>query len=246
MTPTTAATRTTAVTRTTTDDADDADADGGRRRAPRDPRDSDPGLSGRRCAARRSSRRGWRPRRGSAGCRRSCRSWPRWWSPALRNLDYGDATRSASSRCASRSGTKASTPATAINPERQLDWFLDQAEAVRQQRVAARAARRRPAHYGEWIADVERPAAQYRGRYQLHLARRARCCAGTRPPRRGPRRRRRRRRRRAAPAREALAVAREYTRHAVPRGAARRRRPASTAPVSCSGPTPRPGSRSRG
>jgi hypothetical protein len=27
-----------------------------------------------------------------------------------------------------------------------------------------------PSSYGEWIADVERPAAQYRGRYQLGLA----------------------------------------------------------------------------
>jgi hypothetical protein len=26
-----------------------------------------------------------------------------------------------------------------------------------------------PQHYGDWIADVERPGAQYRGRYQLHL-----------------------------------------------------------------------------
>ena len=26
-----------------------------------------------------------------------------------------------------------------------------------------------PSHWGDWIADVERPAAQYRGRYQLRL-----------------------------------------------------------------------------
>jgi hypothetical protein len=24
-------------------------------------------------------------------------------------------------------------------------------------------------HYGEWIADIERPATQFRGRYQLRL-----------------------------------------------------------------------------
>jgi hypothetical protein len=55
------------------------------------------------------------------------------------------------------------------HPEKQLDWFLDQAEAVKKQRAGAG----RPldsGHYGDWIADVERPAAQYRGRYQPMLA----------------------------------------------------------------------------
>ena len=56
-------------------------------------------------------------------------------------------------------------------PERpglQLDWFLDRAEAVQAQRVA-RGRGTDPSDYGEWIADVERPAEQYRGRYQLRL-----------------------------------------------------------------------------
>jgi hypothetical protein len=53
-------------------------------------------------------------------------------------------------------------------PELQLDWFLDNAEAVKARRLAGGL----PVdddHYGEWIADVERPAEQYRGRYQLQL-----------------------------------------------------------------------------
>jgi cell wall-associated NlpC family hydrolase len=54
----------------------------------------------------------------------------------------------------------------ANKPERQLDWFLDNAEAVRKQRVARGLAIDDEHQYGEWIADVERPAAQYRGRYQ--------------------------------------------------------------------------------
>jgi hypothetical protein len=54
-------------------------------------------------------------------------------------------------------------------PERQLDWFLDQAVAVKRQRIAAGHSVTDPKHFGEWIADVERPAAQYRGRYQLQL-----------------------------------------------------------------------------
>jgi cell wall-associated NlpC family hydrolase len=54
------------------------------------------------------------------------------------------------------------------NPKLQLDWFFDHAEQVKAQRLA-RGQPIDARHYGEWIADVERPAAQYRGRYQLQL-----------------------------------------------------------------------------
>jgi hypothetical protein len=54
-------------------------------------------------------------------------------------------------------------------PALQLDWFLDHAEAVKRQRIAAGLPVDDPRHYGDWIADVERPATQYRGRYQLRL-----------------------------------------------------------------------------
>jgi hypothetical protein len=53
-------------------------------------------------------------------------------------------------------------------PDLQLKWFLDTAAAVKRQRLAAGLPIDR-GHYGEWIADVERPAAEYRGRYQLRL-----------------------------------------------------------------------------
>jgi cell wall-associated NlpC family hydrolase len=51
----------------------------------------------------------------------------------------------------------------------QLKWFLDQAVAVKQQRIAAGKPVNDAGSYGDWIADVERPAVQYRGRYQLRL-----------------------------------------------------------------------------
>ena len=54
-------------------------------------------------------------------------------------------------------------------PELQVKWFLDQAEQVKKQRVAAGEPIDDPNSFGEWIADVERPAEQYRGRYQLKL-----------------------------------------------------------------------------
>ena len=67
-----------------------------------------------------------------------------------------------------------------------------------------------PSQFGEWIADTEHPAEQYRGRYQLRLDE-ANSCSRTRrsaaPARRSPRRPRRRsadaaaRRRRRPPAR---------------------------------------------
>ena len=57
-------------------------------------------------------------------------------------------------------------------PELQVKWFIDQAIAVKAQRYAVRstAIGKDPSSWGEWIADVERPAEQFRGRYQLRLA----------------------------------------------------------------------------
>jgi cell wall-associated NlpC family hydrolase len=56
-------------------------------------------------------------------------------------------------------------------PELQLKWFIDHALAVKQQRLAAgdRSFLHDSSKWGDWIADVERPAAEYRGRYQLRL-----------------------------------------------------------------------------
>jgi hypothetical protein len=57
------------------------------------------------------------------------------------------------------------------NPDLQLHWFLDTASLVRQRRVAE--GRPDPAEdeaaYGIWIADVERPARDFRSLYQTHL-----------------------------------------------------------------------------
>ena len=54
-------------------------------------------------------------------------------------------------------------------PELQAKWFLDQAEQVKKQRIARGQSIDDPSEFGEWIADIERPAEQYRGRYQLRL-----------------------------------------------------------------------------
>src|SRR4051812_43301256 len=57
------------------------------------------------------------------------------------------------------------------NADLQMRWFTDTAMLVRQRRVAE--GRPDPADdpdaYGSWIADVERPAREYRTRYQTHM-----------------------------------------------------------------------------
>ncbi len=53
-------------------------------------------------------------------------------------------------------------------PELQLKWFFDQAEAVKKQRLAAGEPLDK-SNYGNWIADIERPAEQYRYRYGERL-----------------------------------------------------------------------------
>ena len=56
-------------------------------------------------------------------------------------------------------------------PELQAKWFIDQALAVKTQRIAEGIFffGSDPSKWGDWIADVERPAEADRGRYQLRL-----------------------------------------------------------------------------
>lgn len=65
-------------------------------------------------------------------------------------------------------------------PELQVKWFLDTASSVRQRLVAETRPdpAKDPAAYGEWIADVERPAARNRDGYQPHLEVARRLVAG--------------------------------------------------------------------
>jgi hypothetical protein len=54
------------------------------------------------------------------------------------------------------------------NPTLQLQWFIDHALLVREQRLAAGLPIGEQ-YYGEWAADVIRPPEQYRGLYQQRL-----------------------------------------------------------------------------
>jgi cell wall-associated NlpC family hydrolase len=88
----------------------------------------------------------------------------------LRNLNYGDADSVGFFQMRVSIWNQGAYNGYPDKPERQLDWFLDRAEAVKKQRLARGLPVNDPNHYGEWIADVENPAAQYRGRYQANLA----------------------------------------------------------------------------
>ncbi len=74
------------------------------------------------------------------------------------------------------------------NPALQLQWFIDQALAVKSERLAEGNTEfvNDPSMWGDWVADVMRPAEQFRGRYQLRLdearALIAQGCAGPNAP----------------------------------------------------------------
>jgi len=88
---------------------------------------------------------------------------------SLRNLGYGDSDSIGFFQMRVSIWNKGEYAGYGTHPEKQLEWFLDQAEKIKQQRLSRGQSVHDPNQYGDWIADVERPAEQYRGRYQLRL-----------------------------------------------------------------------------
>jgi hypothetical protein len=90
----------------------------------------------------------------------------------LKNLDYGDADSVGFFQMRLSIWNQGAYAGYAEKPELQLKWFIDNAVALKQRRLAEGAAGfgSDDRTWGEWIADVERPAAQYRHRYQERLA----------------------------------------------------------------------------
>ena len=89
----------------------------------------------------------------------------------LRNLPQGDRTTAGYFQMRVDIWDKGDYAGFPDHPTLQLQWFIDQAIAVRQKRVAAGEVQygEDPSQWGVWVADVQRPAEQYRGRYQLRL-----------------------------------------------------------------------------
>jgi cell wall-associated NlpC family hydrolase len=86
----------------------------------------------------------------------------------LTNVNYGDADSLGYFQMRT-SFWESKYPGFADDPKKQIDWFLDTAEGVKEQRVSRGQSITDPSQFGEWIADVERPAEQYRYRYQERL-----------------------------------------------------------------------------
>ena len=85
----------------------------------------------------------------------------------VKNLNFGDADSVGFFQMRVGIWNKGAYAGFPENPELQVKWFLDQAEAVKKQRLAAGKSVTDPNQFGDWIADVERPAEQYRGRYGI-------------------------------------------------------------------------------
>jgi hypothetical protein len=88
----------------------------------------------------------------------------------LQNLNYGDADSVGFFQMRASIWDQGEYAGYQQDPEKQIDWFLDHAEAVKQQRIDAGLSVKDPSQYGEWVADVEMPASEYRARYQEQLA----------------------------------------------------------------------------
>jgi hypothetical protein len=89
----------------------------------------------------------------------------------LENLSYGDAASVGFFQMQTTIWNKAPYKGYLKNPDLQMQWFTDQAISVRNYYKSS--GKGDPAAssktYGVWIADIESPAAQYRGRYQPRL-----------------------------------------------------------------------------
>ena len=102
----------------------------------------------------------------------------------VKNLNYGDADSVGFFQMRVGIWNKGEYAGFPEKPELQAKWFLDQAEAVKKQRISRGQSVTDPKQFGDWIADIERPAEQYRGRYALRLgeANSLLSSAGSAPP----------------------------------------------------------------
>jgi hypothetical protein len=89
----------------------------------------------------------------------------------VKNLNFGDADSVGFFQMRVGIWNKGEYAGYPENPGLQAKWFIDNALAHKKQQLAAGNANfgKDPSTWGEWIADVERPAEQFRGRYQLRL-----------------------------------------------------------------------------
>lgn len=88
----------------------------------------------------------------------------------LHNINYGDGDRRGYFQIRTGIWDKGPYEGFQTNPPLQLQWFTDQAKIYAARRAAMGIDNTDPSTWGDWVADVEQPPEQYRGRYQLRLA----------------------------------------------------------------------------
>ena len=99
----------------------------------------------------------------------------------LRNLPYGDADSVGFFQMRKRYWNQGEYAGYPDRPDLQLEWFVDHALLERTRRIS-KGLGPTELDFGEWIADVEKPAAQYRGRYQLRLSEARSLIGSSAPP----------------------------------------------------------------
>ena len=89
----------------------------------------------------------------------------------LTNVNYGDRDSLGFFQMRTSIWDQGEYKGFADHPELQLKWFIDHAVAVRQQAIERGDTNfgQDKSKWGDWVADVERPAEEYRYRYATHL-----------------------------------------------------------------------------
>ena len=90
----------------------------------------------------------------------------------LSNINFGDADSIGYFQMRTSIWNQGEYAGYGQDPEKQIKWFIDHAVHEKQKRVADGYTNflNDDSKWGDWVADVERPAEQYRGRYQERLA----------------------------------------------------------------------------
>jgi hypothetical protein len=89
----------------------------------------------------------------------------------LSNINFGDADSIGFFQMRTSIWDQGEYAGYGTDPEKQIKWFIDHAVHEKQKRVADGYTNflDDETKWGDWVADVERPAEQYRGRYQEQL-----------------------------------------------------------------------------
>jgi hypothetical protein len=89
----------------------------------------------------------------------------------LSNINFGDADSIGFFQMRTSIWDQGEYAGYGQDPEKQIKWFLDHAVHEKEKRLADGYTNflDDDTKWGDWVADVERPAEQYRGRYQQRL-----------------------------------------------------------------------------